>query len=53
MVHDLSGYSEERPQMIVSAQSGWAPKQAQVCLEEWIGHGVYDICGTIMKGRGG
>lgn len=50
MVHDLSGYSEKRPQMLVSAQSGWVPKQAQVCLPEWNGHGSYDICGAIMKG---
>ena len=34
MAHDLSGYSEKRPQMNVSAQSGWEPKQAQVCLIE-------------------
>ena len=52
MVHDLSGYSKKRPQMLVSAQSGWAPKQAQVCLPEWIGHGSCDISGAIMKGYG-
>ena len=53
MVHDLSGYREKRPRMMISAQSGWAPKQAQVCLAERSGHGFYDTCGAIMKGRGG
>ena len=53
MVHDLSGYSEKRPQLIVSAQSGRVPKQTQVCLPEWIGEGFYDICGAIMRGRRG
>lgn len=33
-VHNLPGYNEKRLRMNVSAQSGWVPKEAQLCLPE-------------------